>query len=91
MYSNVQNGKLENNFTLSAIVTSNCVVLTEPSRVMCMKCLILCQIPCGSEHVTVSAPLFSNQWNQEWYGDKLNVMRGTRLCLGRRFVDVCRA
>ena len=65
------------------IITSNCLVLTEPSREMCMKYLNLYQVPCESEHVTVSAPLFSNPWNQASYGDKVHVMRRTRLCLGR--------
>jgi len=63
------------------IVTSNCLVLTEPSRGMHMKYLILYQIPCESEHVTGSAPLFSSRWNQTSNGDEFQVMTGTRMCL----------
>jgi hypothetical protein len=63
------------------IVTYNCFVLTEPSSGMCMKYLNLYQVPCESEHVTVSTPLFSNQWNGASNGDKVHVMRGTCFCL----------
>ena len=58
------------------IFTSDCLVLTEPSRGMSMKYLNLYRVPCESERVTVSAPLFPNSCDQASYRDKFHVMRG---------------